>query len=938
MVSIASRLALLAALVWGIVPLAARAADDEVPEKIEFFETKIRPVFAEHCGECHANGKAKGGFSLETADAAKRGGDSGPAFTPGKPDEGLLIEVLKHTGDIKMPPSAKLADSQIADIQKWLLLGAPWPADKGGSDPTPGAGFTITDQQRQFWSFQPVPATVSAPTVKNEGSVAGPIDRFILAELEAKGLTPSPKADRLTLIRRATFDLTGLPPTKAEVEAFLADERPEAWAELIDRLLKSPHYGERWGRHWLDVARYGEDQAHTFAAISFNNGFRYRDWVVKAFNEDVPYNEFVRAQIAGDQLTDSPLHEYDRRLAMGYFALGPIYYADAGCAFKASLDELDDRLDTLARGFLGLTIACARCHDHKFDPISQKDYYALAGIFRSSKYHEAPLVPPETVQAFEQGQQAIRHAEQEVNKYLDQQTLVQSEANAREAGKYLVALWRLVQPAAGTEAPKRNELAKEAGLHEFLLERWQNYLSPDNKGKQPALNRWYELREQAANLKIPAGQQVPLEVQAAADQLQAVVVGGLAELVEARRLYAARMAKLPEGERGQHPQPVLDQPRQELVNALATPGGPCGTPRDKVEGALPEEQKQELAALKQGVETAKKNAPAKYPYAHSLTDAQVANMKLHIRGNPNRTGDEVPRKFLEILQPVSSTPFTEGSGRRDLANAVASPNNPLTPRVMVNRLWQNHFGRGIVATSSNFGSLGERPTHPALLDYLARRLMEQNWSLKAVHREIMLSAVYQQSSASQPANEQIDADNTWLWRSNRRRLDVESWRDSLLAASGTLDRTLGGPPGNLGDANFSRRTLYGFVSRHALDSLLRLFDFPDPNITSEKRTVTTVPLQQLFVLNGEFLMKQAKQLASRLQGLPGDDASRIREAYWLLFSRPASDEEVALGLAFLQAPAPAAAADGAAPAASGLSRWEQYAQVLLGSNEFTFVD
>jgi len=327
--------------------------------------------------------------------------------------------VLKHTGDIKMPPAAKLADTQIADIQKWLLLGAPWPADKAGSDPTPGAGFTISDEQRQFWSFQPVPATVAAPAVKNEGWVAGPIDRFILAELEAKGLTPSPRADKLTLIRRATFDLTGLPPTKAEVEAFLADQRPEAWAELIDRLLKSPHYGERWGRHWLDVARYGEDQAHTFAAISFNNGFRYRDWVVKALNDDVPYNEFVRSQIAGDQLTDSPLHEYDRRLAMGYFALGPIYYADAGCAFKASLDELDDRLDTLARGFLGLTIACARCHDHKFDPISQKDYYALAGIFRSSKYHEAPLVAPEVVQAFEQGQQAIRNAEQAVNKYLD---------------------------------------------------------------------------------------------------------------------------------------------------------------------------------------------------------------------------------------------------------------------------------------------------------------------------------------------------------------------------------------------------------------------------------------------------------------------------------------------------------------------------------------
>ncbi|MCY2965644.1 MAG: DUF1549 and DUF1553 domain-containing protein, partial [Planctomycetota bacterium] len=721
-----------------------------------------------------------------------------------------------------------------------------------------------------------------------------------------------------------------------EIDAFLADNSADAFATVVDRLLMSPHYGERWGRHWLDVARFGEDQAHTFAARAYTNSYRYRDWVVRALNEDLPYNEFVRFQIAGDLAKESPASEYDRQLALGYFALGPVYYSDAGCAFKASLDELDDRVDTLARGFLGLTIACARCHDHKFDPISQQDYYALAGIFTSSNYTEPPLVPADIVQQYDKGQQAIRDSEQAVNKFLDTQAVVQSEASAREAGKYLIAVWQLTHPAPGTNAPARGELAKSAGLHEFLLERWQNFLVAGNRGKLPQLARWFDLNDQAANLAIPAGQAVPVEVAAAADQFQAAIVGALAESTEAKRLYETRVATLPEAERGKLPKPALEQPKTDLLAVVAVPGGACGVPRDKIEGALPEEPKKELATLKQAIETAKKAAPPKYAYAHALTEGQGANMKLHIRGNPNRTGDEVPRRFLSILEQVSPQPFTEGSGRKDLANAIASDKNPLTPRVIVNRVWQNHFGKGIVATPSNFGLLGERPTHPDLLNYLARRLIDQKWSLKALHREIMLSSLYQQSSVGDPANDTVDAENTWLWRSNRRRLDVESWRDALLSASGTLNPTLGGPAGNLGDAGFNRRTLYGFVSRHNLDGLLRLFDFPDPNITSEKRTSTTVPLQQLFVLNGDFLIRRAKELAARLNSVAGDDAGRIREAYWLLYGRAARDEEVQIGLEYLQTAAPTAG-DPAAPKSS-LTRWEQYAQVLLGSNEFTFVD
>lgn len=912
------------------------AADDEVAEKLEFFESKIRPLFVEHCSECHGNGKSKGGLSLETKDAARRGGDSGPAFTPGKPEEGLLIEALLHTGDIKMPPAGRLSDSQIADVRKWLQLGAPWPADQSPGDSVAGASFQITAEQRAFWSFQPIPAVVEPPKVANEIWVANSIDRFILAELEARGLKPTPSADKLTLLRRVTFDLTGLPPTRAEIDAYLADSSPKAYEAVIERLLKSPHYGERWGRHWLDVARYGEDQAHTFAARSYPNGFRYRDWVVRALNDDLPFDEFARLQIAGDLFSESPTPEPDRQLALGYFALGPVYYADAGCAFKASLDELDDRLDTLARGFLGLTIACARCHDHKFDPISQQDYYALAGVFRSSNYREAPLVPPEVVQQYEAGQKAIRDAEQAVNSYLDAQAIEQSEAMARDAARYLIAVWQLAHPPAGGAAPHRRELAKSSGVPEFLLERWQNFLAISNKGKLPQLARWYELSEQAASLSIPAGQVVPVEVAAAADQFQSVVVGTLAESAEARRLYEARLASLPEAERGKLPKPALEQSKADLIAAVATPNGACGVPRDRVEKILPEPSRKELAERKGAVEAAKQGAPPKYAFAHAITEGQGANMKLHIRGNPNRTGDEVPRRFLSILDRVSSVPFSEGSGRRELARAIASPDNPLTARVIVNRIWQHHFGRGIVSTPSNFGSLGERPTHPALLDYLPRRLIEQNWSLKALHREILSSSVYRQASQGNAANDTVDPENVWLWRANRRRLDVEAWRDALLAASGTLDLTIGGPAGSLADAGFSRRTLYGSISRHNLDGLLRLFDFPDPNITSEKRTVTTVPLQQLFVLNSEFMIRQAKQLAARLSSAAADDAGRIQAACWILYGRPALAEEVSAGLEFLNLPP---ASDGDSNAArSGLTRWEQYAQVLLGANEFAFVD
>jgi cytochrome c553 len=930
---------LLAASLIGAAPTMA---EEPTPEQTEFFEKRIRPLIVTHCSECHGEGRAKGGLRLTSGESLRRGGDSGAAIVPGKPEESLLIEAIGHHGDIKMPPKEKLADSEIADLRRWIEIGAPWPAENAEARPA-AAPFTITPEQRAFWSFQPLPDG-PAPVVKDSAWPAGTIDRFILARLEVAGLTLSPPADKRTLIRRVTYDLIGLPATAEEIEAFVADDSVDAWERLVDRLLASPHYGERWARHWLDVARFGEDQAHTFQARVYPSGFRYRDWVVRAFNDDLPFDQFVMEQIAGDLLPGPEAEKGDRQIALGYFALGPVYYADAGCAFKASLDELDDRIDTLARGFLGLTIACARCHDHKFDPISQQDYYALAGIFKSSAYREEPLVPPEIVEKYEQVQKEIKEQEQKIKKRQEAEAVRLAEEAARRASRYLAAAWRLAHPPAGAAPLKREEIAVQEQVRELVLDRWQTFLVPENRAKLPQLAAYFELADQAATLSVaPDGKDVPGAVVEAALVFEGAVQSAFAERDALERRHAESVAAVPEAEKSKIAKPALAKEQADLLAEVAGPKGLCAILPDKIEGLLDDARKAELAALKLQLEAAKKAAPPKYPFAHSLVDGQPGNMKIHLRGNPNRTGDEVPRRFLAVLSPAEPAAFTQGSGRLELARAIASPDNPLTARVIVNRLWQHHFGRGIVGTPSNFGALGERPTHPGLLDYLARRLIAQGWSLKALHREIVLSATYCQSSGDDPASANVDPDNHLLWRMNRRRLDVEAWRDSLLCASGSLDAAIGGPSGNLATADFRRRTLYGAVSRHNLDGLLRLFDFPDPNITSERRTVTTVPLQQLFVLNSDFLVRQAQALAGRVaaSGSSADDA-RVRQTYRLLFGREATESEVQWGVEFLTAPdaseGDGTPADGASPAKSALTRWEQYAQVLLSANEFTFVD
>jgi len=924
--------------------LSAADAPEPTAKQIEFFEKKIRPMLVTRCFECHGNGRTKGGLSLASSGGLLAGGESGAAVVAQQPEASLLLAAVRQTGELQMPPDGKLSDAEIADLALWIEQGALWPgagAIDGGAEADRGAmrtpGRPITAEDRAFWSFQPV-GNPSPPAVRDAAWPRDPIDAFVLAKLEAQGLKPATPADLRTLIRRATFDLIGLPPTVDEVEAFVNDPRPDAFAGVVDRLLASPRHGERWARHWLDVARYGEDQAHTFQARQYPNGFRYRDWVVEAFNGDLPYDRFLLEQIAGDLVDDPPADDRSkqRRLtALGFFALGPIYYSDNACAAKAALDELDDRVDTLARGVLGLTVACARCHDHKFDPITQHDYYALAGVFAGTDYREAPLVPQNVVDDYNQSQERIGAQERSVRDYLQREAARLAEATAADLARYLAACWDLRHPQAGRTAETPAELAQRERLREPVLERWQRFIRVENKGKLPPLDGWIDLVEAAADK--PADERAALAAQAAtaAAVFQAIVVDALAERDSLERQYAQTLASAEPG-KPVPAKPPLEKSKADLLAAVFTGDGPSAVHRDKAEAMLDEAGKQQVASLRAELERLKQAAPRKYDFAHSLTEGKAANMKLHIRGSPEITGEEVLRRMPAIISAEQPKPFVEGSGRLELARAIASRDNPLTARVIVNRLWQHHFGRGLVGTPSNFGALGERPTHPELLDHLAHTLIEQGWSLKALHRRIVLSATYQQSSAHDARAFELDPDDRLLWRFPRRRLDVEAWRDALLAVSGNLDAALGGAPSALDAAANRRRTLYGAVSRHNLDSLLRLFDFPDPNITADGRTSTTVPLQQLFVLNSDFMLAQAKALAARLAvvGSPDepDDAARIRRAFLLVYGRPANEQEVQMGIEFLASP------PGAGGETSVLSGWEQFSQVLLSANEFCFVD
>ena len=911
---------------------AAAAADPT-----EFFETRVRPVLANNCYSCHATSES-GGLRLDSRQRILKGGKSGAAVIPGKPDESLLIRAVRQVDSrLKMPLGGRLRDDEIADLTKWVELGAPWPA----TPTAPDTSFAISPEQKRFWAFQPIQR--ASPPVSNNSWVKSPIDRFILARLEAQGMKPVHPACKQDLIRRASFDLTGLPPTAEEVNAFVRDSSPEAFARVVDRLLGSPQYGERWGRFWLDVARYGEDDVRGAVPSGFEpyeNAFRYRDWVIEAFNRDMPYDIFVEAQIAGDLLDRK---DHGNLLAgLGLFGLGPWYF-DLADAPQARANERNDRVDMISRGLLGLTVACARCHDHKYDPISMKDYYALAGVFASSEYREYPLVPQSAIDDYKAQAKKVQDKETFLKEFADSQSTQLAEMLVRKTSRYVNGAWQVLGP----QKSELGQVASTQKLDSETLERWVNYLKNPEKD-HPYLKDWNALLSKGGTAEAAArvADNFQAALQAVMDEKKAIDADNRIVLDEARRKRGAPVGFLPNGFALYNGDTdncfgisvvVKSLDRDKFVlwsdiiyersngNRAKKEPGVLRYKDDKLDRFLSEETRDYLRSLKAEVEAMKKGLPPHYPFLQVLGDAPGSvNLKVHLRGSPYNLGEEVPRRFLAVLSPDDPPPFRRGSGRLELAAMIA--HHPLAARVMVNRIWAQHFGRGIAGTPSNFGQLGERPSEPELLEYLAGRFIESGYSVKAMHRQIMLSASYQSSIANSAENFAKDPDNRLFWRANRRRLEAEAIRDSILFVSGDLDMKSGGPSAELVLEN-KRRSVYGKISRFKLDPLLSLFDFPDPGMSAEQRNVTNVPLQGLFFMNSPLVAQESQHLVERLSKEAGaEDAARIRRAYELLYSREAQDVEIHAGLEFLR------------QGASKMAVWQQYAQALLASNEFIFLN
>lgn len=893
----------------------------------EWFEEKIRPLLAARCFECHTDEKS-GGLRLDSREALLLGGESGSAIEPGKPDESLLIQVVRRVPKVPAMPkkAAKLKDEEIEALVEWVRAGAPWPASKAGeaAEAKPVASparSMITPEKRAFWAFLAL-RKAPVPAVKDSSWPKTDIDRFVLARLERDGLRPVAPADKLTLIRRVTLDLTGVPPTPEEVDAFERDSSPAAFSKVVDRLLASPRYGETWGRMWLDVARYGEDDYRSLdpqrrGMNPYPNAYLYRDWVIKAMNDDLPYDQFVTAQLAADQF--EPAERVRHLPALGFLGLGPWYY-DNGAVEITRADERNDRVDAVTRGLLGLTVACARCHDHKYDPIPTKDYYSMAGVFVNTEYHEYPMAPKSVVDQYKAEEKTIEKKEALLGEYLQNESRQLGETLVFQASKYMQAAFRVM----GEKKEDKNKVVESEKLDFELFDRWLRFLAKPPV-YYPYLKSWQEMiakggtKETAKKLADEFQKQLVEVVLAKKD------VRAQNEIIAAKALPSNKpkepanlpnefitnddfcpgcgleLKSLPTEQTN-----LYNDVFQEDLDATAPPGQPSKPALLAFHGwglerQLGPDRRALVEALRTDIETMRKALPEKFAYVHGVRDLPgrpPENLKVNLRGNVHRLGDEVPRGFLSVLSPNSDDPvkFTSGSGRLELARTVLA--QPLAMRVIVNRIWKGHFGTGIVDTPSNFGINGERPSHPELLDYLAQYFIDHGRSIKSLHREILRSAAYQLSGVHSKANTEKDAGNRLYWRANRPRLSAEQIRDSVLFVSGSLKTTMGGPSITL-TPSATRRTVYGRVSRYKLDEYLQLFDFPSASQTAEKRFSTNVPLQRLFFMNSEFMQQQAEKLAERVGGEPTEEA-RIQKAYRLIFGRAATAAELEAGRGFLR--------------------------------------
>jgi hypothetical protein len=1025
-------------------PGQGRAADG-LADSAEFFEKRVRPILVENCHKCHASDKKKGNLQLDSREKLLKGGDSGRVIVPGQPEKSLLIKAIRYGDDVlRMPPKGKLADSQIADLTTWIKLGAPWSDQPVRSSRTNGSEVFDLRERRKHWAWQPL-KNCPPPAVRRTDWPQSPIDYFVLAKLEANGMAPAKPADKRTLIRRVTYDLLGLPPTVAEIDAFLADEAPDAYAKLIDRLLASEHYGERWARHWLDLVRFAETCGHEYD-FELPDASSYRDYVIRALNADVPYDQFVREHIAGDLLPSPRRHptgHYNESiLGTGFWFLGEAKHSPVDIRADEA-ERIDNQIDVLAKTFLGLTVSCARCHDHKFDAITSKDYYALAGYLESSRYQRAFLDDPERNRPVIRELQKLHAQSRDLGVAITARDL---EKRAKDLASHLIARpisewgdlapdhpfypWVVLARDPGRGA-KPFAARHHALVHELQLQResavltfnrsvvfagseaktfqdWfvtgeafgnqptrtlEAVLRPDQRHPvqsilmpgmvhsglvsnrlQGALRSQTFVLSKGKILYHVAGRQAQINlIIDGYQQIRDPIYGGLTVKIDHgdRLEWRVQDVRMWQGHRAyieildegpgyavcdkvlfSDDRPPVEAPNGLILRMLDDPGitspsvlagkyqdlcleileqwhsGLLGSASDAAErvallnfilqsdlfAGWVGSNRQGLADLFERQKQFEAGLPAARR-ALAMADGTAWNEPVHIRGNHKILGQEVPRRFLEALVG-NLPPPTTGSGRLALAEQVVGPSNPLLPRVMVNRLWQHHFGEGIVRSVDNFGALGERPTHAELLDYLAREFVRSGWSIKKMHRLMLLSATYQMSSQADMAAETADPQNNFLNRMPVRRLEAELIRDAILAVSGRLDHRMYGPsvaayltphmagrgrPATSGPLDGDgRRSIYLSVRRNFLTPMFLAFDYPIPFTTIGRRSQSNVPGQALALMNNPFVMQQAELWARRVLAKEGASAEqRIANMYVDAFGRPPSAAELAEALAFL---------------------------------------
>jgi hypothetical protein len=917
--SITLVIALLAGIARGAAP-----ADDA---KITFFEKTIRPILINRCYECHSveSGKSKGGLQLDSRDAVLKGGDTGPALVAGNPDKSRIIESVRyHNQDLQMPPKGAMPAAEVKALEEWVKMGAPDPREAVASAKQHAPRVIDIAEGSKHWAFRPI-AKPPVPAVK----AANPIDSFIVEKLAEKGLSLAAPADKRTLIRRATFDLIGLPPTPEEVDAFLADNSPEAFAKVVDRLLRSPHYGEKWGRHWLDVARYSDSNGLD-ENIALGTAWRYRDYVVQALNEDKPFDQFLTEQLAGDLLESKDIPaRHERITATAFLNLGAKVLAEPDKE-KLTMDVVDEQIDVMGRAFMGLTLGCVRCHDHKFDPIPQDDYYALAAIFKStqsfsvdrigalSTAYEAPMGSFDDFAAIKSSERILKEQKEAVTKAEAAANKALKDEVRNKAVDYLMAACELpIAPTLSQVVP----VAEKHGLRAHVLLNCRVYLAANES--DPFFQPWQDA----------------LKAKGTAEPLRSYYTA----------IFGAA-AKIKVNPKDKAEDSLLHQARAALDDKdgfLALPPEPIVL--------YPKAVADKVRALKDTMMTTESNLPdLPTTLAVSESPKVLKELPVHIRGSHLALGKPVARGVIQVVQAsLKAKPQfpANQSGRLELARWLASPEHPLTSRVIANRIWSWHFNQGLVPTTDNFGLLGQKPTHPELLDWLARWFTTNGWSLKDMHRLIMSSRTYQQSSTVPPQAALSDPENQLLNHFPVRRLEAEEVRDALLHVAGSIDTTIGGKTIPRRNREFvfnhtskdfttygsTRRAIYLPVIRNNLYDLFQQFDYPDPATSTGLRNSTVVSPQALLLMNSDLATNAARSFITRLFQISTDTQERLRAAYRLAFAREATDDDLRRAQNYLITTNAALSSSQQDSGRREQQTWAQLCQALMMSNEFIYL-